>query len=143
MASPAEGVALLLETAGVGTRAATSGWSIGVGRRLQSPDTMIVVFDTPGENPNPKWLLDHPHFQVVIRGAKDAYGAAWAKAKDVKDVVLGMEPQTVNGDLWDGIIGQGDIFFLEYDDNNRPVFAANYKIFLEPATSALTKREVL
>lgn len=141
--SPAKGVADILQTATLGTQGADSGWSILVGRLLEVPNTIIAVYDTPGESPNPKWLLNEPHFQVMIRGGKDDYQGGYAKANDVRDVLLGMNPQTVNGDRWDGVLMLGDIVFLRYDENNRPLFSSNYKIFLEPAASVLTQRSPL
>lgn len=139
MSSPAEGAASLLTSAGI----ATSGWEIKVGRLVDKPDKLIVMMDTPGQNPNPKWLLSYPFIQAIVRGPKDGYGAGWAKAKEVQDVLLGLEPQDVNGDRWSGVTGVGDISFVRYDDNNRPLFSVNFRLLLEPATSPLTNREPL
>jgi hypothetical protein len=137
---PSKSIADILQTAAVGTQAAATGWSIRIGRLFDEPDTQIAVYDTPSPNPDPKWLLEYPHFQIIVRGNKDDYGGAWQKARDCKDVLLGMFPQVVNSDRIDGIIGVGDINFLSYDTNNRPLFSANFQIFLEPAASALTQR---
>ncbi len=142
MASPAKGAMDLLVGVGVGVDG-DAGWAIKVGRAPTSPDTLISIYDTPGEAPNPKWLLSFPHFQVQVRGAIDDYAGAYQKAKDVQDVLLGMKSQAVNGDQWDGIVGVGDIAFLKFDENNRPLFAVNFKVFLEPATNALTQRQPL
>lgn len=141
--SPAKGAADLLVAASVGTLAAATGWAIYIGRFVDKPDSMISLYDTPGQSPNPKWLLNEPHFQVLVRGNKDDYAGAYAKANDVRDVLLGMNAQTVNGDRWDGVLMMGDILFLHYDENSRPMFSGNYKIFLEPAASLLTQRSPL
>jgi len=140
--SPADSVSSLLITAGVGVDG-DSGWVVKVGKLVTQPNTCIAVYDAPGEAPDPKWLLDYPYFQVMIRGEVDDYAGAYQKAKDVKDVLLGVNAQVVNNDRFDGIIGIGDIAFLKYDEKSRPLFSVNFKAFLEPATSALTNRQPL
>jgi hypothetical protein len=104
---------------------------------------MIAVFDTPGEAPNPKWLLSFPHFQVQVRGDVSDYAGAYQKARDCQDVLLGMTSQVVNGDQWDGVVGVGDIAFLKFDESERPLFSVNFKVFLEPASNVLTQRQPL
>jgi hypothetical protein len=144
MGSPAAGAAGLLVDAGLGTSNATGvDWAIKVGRLTDSPDRCIAMFDTPGQSPNPRDLLDYVAIQALIRGPKDDYAAGWQKAKDVKDVLLGMFPRDVGDDHWDGVVGMGSTAFLRYDDNNRPLFSVNFRIFLEEAQSTLTHRTPL
>lgn len=144
MASPAMSVGDLLVNAGVASSgSADADWTVKIGRWVDTVDRMIVVFDSPGEAPDPKWLLDYPRFQVVVRGRPGEYDVAWQKAKDCKDVLVGMTPQDINGDRFDGILGVGDIAFLKYDEKERPLFSMNYRSFFEPAQSALTQRQPL
>lgn len=145
MGSPAVGARQLLLNANVGAMPVDDStvWPIHVSRRMEKPDAQIVCFDAPGESSNPKWLLDEPHVEVMVRGPKDDYPTAYNKAKEVKDALLGLTPQDVNGDWWAGVLILGDITPLGYDEQNRPLFSINFKLFVEPATSALTNREAL
>ena len=133
MASPAESIKDLLVTASVGTHNATTGWSIKVSKEEAKPDTQITVYDIGGASPNPKFLLDFPQVQVMVRGAENGYQALYTKAKDVKDALLGRDSTTINGDVISGIIMDGDLNFLGYDENKRPRFSLNFSLFFEPA----------
>jgi hypothetical protein len=133
----------LLVAAAVGASSGTV-WPIKTGRLLDTPDAQIALYDTPGINPNPKFLLDFPTFMVTVRGPKDDYEAAYNKIRAIRDVFLGMDPHNFgNGDRWDGVTGMGDINFLQWDDNSRPLFTANYRVIYEPASSVGSHRESL
>ena len=134
MADPAEGIKDLLVAAGVGVFAATTGWSIQVGKEPTKPDTVVTVYNTGGLAPNPKWLLDDPTVQVSIRGAKNGRVASRAKAQEVKDALLGLPSQDLNGDRWVSVTGIGDITDIGFDESNRPMHTVNFKLIIEPAT---------
>jgi len=141
MTNPIEGAKDLLVTAGVGTFAATSGWSINLGKEPTGPHTTITLFNTGGSVPNPKWLLDYPSFQVRVRGAPGGYSAAWSKAAAVKDALLGIDSQDINGDRWVSVTMAGDINFIGMDQSNRPLFTLNFRMIVEPASG--TNRDAL
>ena len=141
MAEPEVGVRDLLVAASVGVFNATSGWSIHIGGLPEGPDTAIAVSHTGGLNPNPHWLLDYPSVQVLVRGDASGYVAAKAKATEVKDVLLGLVSQTINGDRWDSIRMLGDIGWLGFDSaEKRPIFSVNLTLIIEPIASAETNR---
>jgi|TARA_R110000803_G_scaffold210841_1_gene284321 hypothetical protein len=131
----------LLVTAGVGTFAAASGWGIYISQEPESPNTTITVYDVGGLTPNPKFLLDEPSVQLRIRGAPDAYLAAYTKALDCKNALLGLTPQTLNGVNIRGILAIGDIAFLSYDEQRRPILTQNWRFIIQPASG--TYREAL
>ncbi len=141
--SPAEGIKDLIVTEGLATFAATSGWGIFIAREPLSPDTVITVYDTGGLAPDPKWLLDYPSVQIRIRGAKGEYQAAYVKARQCRDTVLGCPSLDLNGDRWVSIVGLGDIISLGHDDNERPQFTTNFRLIIQPAVTAETKRQAL
>lgn len=141
MSSPAQQVRSRLITLGVGSNGGT--WPIFVSQLTTAPDAQLAVYDTPGPPPNPKWLLDYPTVMIHVRGDIDGYDAAIAKAKDIKDALLGTDPIVIDGDRWDSVTMNGDINFLAYDDNKRPLISMNLGLIIEPATSALTNREAL
>jgi hypothetical protein len=125
----------ILSTAGVGTVASTSGWSLQVSREPAVPDSVVTIYDTGGFESNAKWLLDNPTVQVRVRGNVNAYPAAYAKAQEVKDILLGIQPQTRNGTDYIGIWQTSDILFLQYDESNRPILVSNWRIVREPSST--------
>lgn len=130
----------ILSTAGVGTIGANSGWSISVSREPLKPDTCITIFDRPSFlEPDPKWLLEHPNFQVRIRGSENNYLSATTKAQEIKDLLLGIQPQLRNGTKYRGIWQVSDIIPLGYDEQNRPILTMNFRCLREP-TSTGTNR---
>lgn len=134
MSNPAELLKDVLETAGVGVFAATSGWSIAVDQEPPEPDTVITLYNTGGVNPNPKWLIDFPSVQVRIRGAVNGYLVSRAKAQQVKDTLLGLPSQVVAGERINSITGIGDIVNAGRDDNNRPLCTVNFATIIEPSS---------
>jgi hypothetical protein len=141
MKSPAEDIKDLLVSAGIGTFGASSGWSLNVSRTPAAPDTCVTVYDSGGRDPHPAQLLDHPSIMVQVRGAKNGYAAGYAKAQEVKDALIGIADQTVNGTRYTGIWMKGDINPMGYDESNRPLFTLNFAITREPYSG--THRESL
>jgi len=133
----AEDLATQLQTAGAGTIASTSGWRIGIsyepdGAGIQ--DTTITAFDTGGLSPNPKWLLDQPSVQIRVRGAPMGYQAAYDKARECMNALLGLTPATINGTYYAGVVALGDINHISNDESDRPILTLNLRAFREPAT---------
>jgi hypothetical protein len=145
MASQAVGAKTLLVAASVGSATPTADWSVHVSKMPPLPNKAIAIFDSggTGEGPNPKWLLDYRTMQVRIRSEPDDYVGAFDKAQQVKDTLLGLPAQTVGSDVWDGVTILSDITFIGRDDNDRPELSINFRLIIEPATNALTHREVL
>lgn len=141
MSSPAEGIKDILVDASVGTFAALTGWGIFVSKQPDTPHTSITVYDSGGVASNPQWRIDFPSVQVIVRGIPGGYLEAWAKAKEVKDALLGWPSQEHNGDWWVSIAMISDIAHIGYDTQNRPELSINFKLIIEPATG--TNRESL
>lgn len=126
----------ILSTNGVGTIGADSGWSIAVSREPLEPDTTITIFDRGSFlEPDPKWLLEYPLFQVRVRGSENNYLSATTKAQEIKDVLLGLQPQLRNGTDYRGIWQLSDIIPLGYDDQNRPLLSINFRSAREPSST--------
>lgn len=150
MPSPAQDAAFLLGESPAIAGGAT-GWRLGVGALTPDPHQQVVILDAPGSNPNPKWLLDFPSIQVIVRGNPDDYDAAYTKIKAIKDRLLGrtsghvgtppVDPAPEYRNWWTSVTGLGDIIPLGQDDKSRFLFSVNYRIILEPATG--TNREPL
>ena len=125
------------------THVGTSGWTIEVGVMPDTPNKVISINDTGGLTPNPKWLLDFPTLKVVIRGEVSGYLDTFREAKAVKDLLLGIDAQVLNGDRWDGITQNGDLGFIGRDENMRPLFSVNFSIIIEPQVVANSNRLAL
>lgn len=143
MPSIEEGLRDKIATAGLGAVESTTGWSITIGLLPASPDEAIVITKSGGEPPDPKWLLDFPHFQIRVRGAKGNYQGAQSKAQDIKDLLLGIASQDVSGDRWVSLTMLSDIAFMGYDQNQRPNFTLNIRMIIEPGVPGTTNRQAI
>lgn len=125
------------------THVGVSGWQIEIGAMPPTPDEVIMISDTGGLEPNPKYLLDFPTCQVMVRGNVSGYLDTFREAKAVKDLLLGIDAQDINGDRIDGIIQNGDLGFIGRDETNRPLFVVNFALFVEPQVVANSNRVAL
>ncbi len=125
------------------THVGVSGWQIEIGAMPPTPDEIIMVSDTGGQEPNPKYLLDFPTCQVMVRGKVSGYLDTFREAKAIKDILLGIDAQVINLDRIDGIIMNGDVGFVGRDEQMRPLFTGNYAFFLEPQLVAGSNRVAL
>ena len=130
MANYTVGMKDLLVTAGVGIFAT----DLFVGKMPATPNAAVTVMGSGGITPNPKFLLDRPSIQVMIRGGVNGYSAAYDKAVEVNNALLGLPSQDVNGDRWVQINMIGDIVPLGFDSKNRAKFSINFGLIIEPAT---------
>lgn len=142
MTAPSIGAKDLLVAAGIGEFGnASASWPIYISKLPDAPDNCIMLSDSGGLAGNPKWLLDYPDISVVVRGGD--YAGAYNKMKAIKDKLLGLPNQDINGDHWDGIIQVGEFGFVGYDPKDRPMFSATFRLFLEPANVAGDNRDPL
>lgn len=144
MALIEDGIRQLLVTASVGVwePVTETDWTIFVGKLpVTDKRPAIGIMKAGGLTPNPKWLVDWPSIQVMVRGAPNGYQAAAAKAQAIKDTLLGIPSQAIDGDNWNGINMIGDIASLGFDSENRPLFSLNFSLIIEPASG--TNREAL
>ena len=141
MAEPEDGIRDLLVAAGVGTFGATTGWGIFIGKQPTEPDTSITIREYNADLPMPKFLIDFPAVQVMIRGAPGGYQAAKLKARDVLNELHSIPSQDLNGDRWNSIRALSGPGYVGSDDNNRPKFSINFTLIIEPSSG--TYRESL
>lgn len=133
MYDPAQGFKDLIVADGVAQHNVQSGWNISFGRFPDVPDTTILINQVGGSSPFPHLLLNFPSVQVLVRGSKGGYQDARDKISEVVDSLLGIPAQQVGGDWWQGITQLGDFGLIGYDENHRPLFAANFGVIVEPA----------
>lgn len=126
------------------THVGVSGWQIEIGNMPDSPDRIIMISDTGGQDPNPKWLLDFPTIQIMIRGAVSGYLITAREGKAVKDLILGVASFTTSeGDRWVAANMNGDLGFIGRDENMRPLFSVNFALIIEPQVVGNSNRLAL
>ena len=119
---------------------ASSGWQIEVGQMPDKPDKVIMIMDTGGRTPNPKWLVDFPSLQIMVRGPINSYTATFREAKAVKDLLLGITSQDILLDRWVSVTQNGDLGCIGRDANMRPLFSVNFALIIEPQIVANSNR---
>lgn len=126
------------------THVVASGWQIEIGAMPPDPDKIIMISDTGGQDPNPKWLLDFPTIQIMIRGIVSGYLVTAREAKAVKDLILGVASFTTSeGDRWVSATMNGDLGFIGRDENMRPMFSINFALIIEPQVVGNSNRLAL
>jgi hypothetical protein len=116
----------------IAAHCAISGWAIEVSVMPDEPDQIVSINDTGGVDPNPKWLLDYPTLNVLVRGKPNTYLTTFAEAKAVKDLLLGLTSTDINGDRWVSITQNGDLGFIGRDEGMRPLFSMNFALIIQP-----------
>lgn len=136
MFDPAQVTKDILVTAGLGTFAAQTGWSLNVGTMPNSPDQVILCNQVGGRDPFPHLSYNEPSVQVFVRGARSGYVAARSKIGDVVTALLGLSSYVhSSGDIYRSCNQLGDIAYLGQDDNTRPMFSANFWFIVLPVAS--------
>ncbi|KKM82885.1 hypothetical protein LCGC14_1314940 [marine sediment metagenome] len=123
----------ILVTAGVGALTG-AGWRIFGGHQPAEPDKAITIYFVGGRNPSPLWLLDYPSLSVRVRGTPFAWEATQVKAEEVKDALLGLPSQDIDGDRWVSVTMLGDMRDLGHDDKDRPVLGLDFQTIIQPAS---------
>lgn len=149
MNDPALGIRILLVAANAGWVAAPTAPNAGkpvvyVGLMEDSPDLAVQCVTTGGKDPEVHLLVDYPTVQVTIRGpVTGGYAAARTVAQSVKDTLLGLFSQVVNGDTWVSVSMMGDIQYLGVDEKRRPLMSLNFRLIVEPSDTVNTNRIAL
>jgi hypothetical protein len=142
MIPASQGIKDILVSKGL-TFGGTADWAVYIGRMPDLPVRCICVTDSGGKTPNPRWLLDYPSVQIMVRGLPGDYQAVYTKCQEIKRYFLGFPSQTVNGDKWDRILMPSDPGLVGFDQNDQPKFALNLNLTIEPAAAAGDNRSPL
>lgn len=109
-------------------------WDIWIGKQPALPDKTVTIYDSGGLASWPHMLLDFPSIQVKVRGGQPDYKVAFLKAREVREMVLGiMSYDATNGDRIVSITAIGDVAFSGWDDSKRPEFVFNLRMIIEPS----------
>ena len=118
-------------------------WYAIVSKMPATPDRCIALYDYGGASPDPKWNIDNPSVQIRVRAGINDYAVGFNKCKAIKDALLGIMSQDIDGDRWVSISMVSDINFLRRDDKDRPEWVMNFNIIKETALNVGAAREAL
>jgi Bacteriophage minor capsid protein len=116
-------------------------WACYVGKLPDGPSKCIAFTDTGGLPSEPRLLLDYPTVSVMVRSSD--YVSGYNKIKDIREAILGAPEQVQGGDQWMGIVAIGNMAFIGYDPKDRPMFSANFRLYVQPAASTVENRSVV
>jgi hypothetical protein len=94
---------------------------------------ILTIYDTGGEAPSPKFILDFPSIQ--IRSKAKTYVVAYANLLQCVDLLNGRTPETKNTTRYTGILATTGIMQIGVDENENPILVVNFKLFTENASS--------
>jgi hypothetical protein len=144
MASPADIIIDMIDASGLGDKNSESDWGIFKGDAPPTPTRCIVVNRTGGRPANPRWLVDYPSIQVLVRSDINGLDEAEAKADSIKRYLLGQSAYThTSGDVVDAINMMSDIMRLPPDESGNPEFVVNFSLIVEPAPQTGDQRQPL
>lgn len=124
--SPAEDIRSLLVN--------TDGITTPIYINFESPSSTednITLYDLPGEEPNPKFLLDFPRIQA--RSKASNFVNAYDNLLEVFDKLLGRSAVTINTTRYTGIWAVTNILQLGKNDTDRYLVAVTFRLAVEPA----------
>jgi hypothetical protein len=106
----------------------TFGVNLFIGDLPDQPDLSLAVYDTGGDPPEPAYTYERPGVEVVVRGNQGGYKAARAMARDIRDLLNGLNEETWGGSRYIGIWAAGDIGFIAFDEIKRPRFSMRFDL---------------
>lgn len=104
---------------------------IYIGQLPVDIDECIVIYNTAGEIPSPKFLLNYPGLQV--RSRANTYATAYVNIQEIFELLLGRPSFIKNTTRYTGIWAKTGVFELERDTNERVSLAFNLMLITEPA----------
>jgi|ERR1019366_5811804 hypothetical protein len=113
-----------------------AGQTILVGNSISSPDVLTVIYEYAGAPPIETMtsgigIVDLPGIQVVCRAGAEDYDVARNLAVAIREMLGSMPEGTYSGVKIMHIQALGQVFTLGADDNNRPLLACNYSVWVE------------
>lgn len=116
----------------------TSSWPLYTGHLPDStalPDQAVALLHTEGFGDMARVDISDLGLQVLVRGqpintVSTGYEEAFAIAEAVRDALHDFSgPSSSGGRHYPGIWGISGPFFAGFDENMRPLFSANYRVW--------------
>ena len=101
-----------------------------IGKEPTTPDNCVTIFDTPGIAPmitlDEVTGFEYPSIQIRIRN--NSYVVGYNLAKDIQDILHGINQTEINNTLYSVIYATGEPMLLDWDLNDRARFVINFEI---------------
>lgn len=121
-----EDVGTLLKAASVcSTSASASQWRLFYRDLEPTPDRIVAVMPSGGQQGEGSVQIDYPSVQVLVRGTITESSGLETMVQAVNST-LHLYDGVVNGRAYVNITRQGDVHFLGRDGNQRPLYSLNF-----------------
>jgi hypothetical protein len=92
---------------------------------------IVAVLNVGGLDPERNADAVHyvPTVQTLVVGAPGGYDQAEALIENIRNYIIKMVSITVGSTRYYGTFQQGESGFIKYDEENRPMFSANFRLF--------------
>ena len=105
--------------------------TIKVGGLPPNPDDAIAILTSGGSPPvlasGPTVVMRMVTFQILVRGAKDEPEALETLMQSIHTELQALGTVTMNGTVYDKVNALSEPFMLSVDQNERPLWSANYE----------------
>lgn len=128
---PSKDILDMLVTDGVLTAGGTDGFrNKEPGENdLKDGVPIAIIYDTGGFDPEATGkTFDKPTVNIRVKGKPSGVAAAQTLIQNIKAALHQRNSETRNGARYMGIWQIGEIAFVEYDDRNRPIYTANFRM---------------
>ncbi len=111
-------------------------------------EKVITVTQYEGRAPNPKWLVDYPNIQVMVRLPSNQHEEGMEVCTIIRDILLGhpgIDLPDDKGRIISITAGSGitDLGRDEQDPKNRHMFSLDFRLIVEPTKTTHSNRESL
>ena len=120
--------ALIAQSVGVTDTTSEDEWPIFLGHMPDNGDQAIAVFDLPGDQPESIWRIDHPSFQVMVRGKPYEYDTSRTKMQDVFAALHASEENMTGSDYVVLLASTSNPISLGVDAHFRPLLVQSYNV---------------
>lgn len=97
---------------------------------LNIPETFVTALDVGG-TANPRWLRDNNRVHIRVKAQRNSYMEGWETAQKIKDFLLGKSTIMIGDVYYIRFVINSDVYFVAYDENNRPIFAMEFTVTRE------------
>ena len=106
-----------------------TGWEGVIDHMPDSPDKVVAVFPTGGDQPELSATVRYPTFQIRVRGEANVagYNVMRDKMEAIYSELLGIANEVVNTVTYAFIIPISEVLSLGRDKNNRPEISRNFR----------------
>lgn len=107
------------------------GGNLHIGREPARPDNCLTIYDAPGGGVDLTSRGDRERYyrhEIQVRVRNASYMGAWTLVNAVVDRLHARAGETWNSVFYSLIRASSAPFVLEWDENNRVIFVANFNV---------------